>query len=527
MSPRPSAPMRHEPPPEANGPGTGLIIDGLSKSFTGVRALDDVSMHFPRGEITALLGQNGSGKSTLIKILAGFYAPDPGGRITVDGADLTLPVHPHAAHAAGLRFLHQDLGLVDALSVADNFAFTVGFRASLLGRVPQRRLDRQVTALLDQFEIDVSPRTEVGRLTPTERTMIAIARAFADEDAGGRVRTNVLILDEPTAALPASEVDRVFKALDRVRDAGGTVIFVSHRIDEVQRLADRLVVLRDGRVVERTGAAGLTAEDIVTMIVGKGVERSYPARRCPPGDVVGPGRRLSGSRRQDVDFELRAGEIVGVTGLLGCGRSELLRLVAGAQTPRSGQLLVDGQEVRYRSARDAVGAGVALVPQERRVQGCVPAMSVQANITLPGLRSFWRGGRLRYAQEREAARQAIDELDIRPRDPGRPIALLSGGNQQKAVLGKWIRLHPRVLVLDEPTQGVDIGAKHEIGQIIRRLADEGVAVLVGSSDFEELVPLCDRALVLSRGRLVADVSRDELSEERLTLLSTGSKGAAA
>ncbi|MEU6192227.1 sugar ABC transporter ATP-binding protein [Streptomyces sp. NPDC047061] len=527
MSPRPPAPMRHEPPPDVAGPPTGLVIECLSKTFTGVRALDDVSVEFPRGQITALLGQNGSGKSTLIKILAGFYAPDPGGRITVGGAELRLPVHPHAAHAAGLRFLHQDLGLVEDLSVADNFAFTAGFRSSLLGRIPQRRLDRKVAEMLDQFEIDVSPRTNVGRLTPTERTMIAIARAFADEDETGRVRTNVLILDEPTAALPASEVDRVFRALDRVRAADGTVIFVSHRIDEVQRIADRLVVLRDGRLVESTDAEGLTAESIVTMIVGKGVERSYPARLRAPGDVVVAGRQVSGPRLQGVDFELRAGEVLGVTGLLGCGRSELLRMVAGAQTPHSGQLLLDGREVHHRTPRDAVGAGVALVPQERRAHGCVPAMSVQENITLPGLRSFWRGGRLHREQEQAVAWEAIEDLDIRPRDPARPIALLSGGNQQKAVLAKWIRLRPRVLVLDEPTQGVDIGAKHEIGQIIRRLADEGVAVLVGSSDFEELVPLCDRALVLSRGRLIADVPREQLGEERLTLLSTGSKGAAA
>ncbi|HWI22471.1 MAG TPA: sugar ABC transporter ATP-binding protein [Baekduia sp.] len=498
----------------------GLYVKGISKAFAGTQALDDVTAHFPRGSITALLGQNGSGKSTLIKILAGFYSPDGDGQVTIGGVDLDLPVNPRLAHAAGLRFLHQDLGLVAEHSIADNFAFADRYEARMLGRIRQRRENARVARALERFGIDAKPGTMVANLTPTERTMVAIARAFIDEKDAPEIRSNVIIMDEPTASLPASEVDRVFGALEHVRDAGGTVVFVSHRIDEVLRIADRLVVLRDGKMVTDRSMEGLKAPDVVTLIIGHSVERGFSDREAPSPEVVLEARGLTGRRLKDVDLELHRGEILGVTGLLGCGRSELARIVAGAQPAAAGTLVVDGEPIRFTSPRDAIAAGIGFVPQERRSHGCIPDMSVRENLTLSGLGHYWRGGWLRQGEERSEAWNVIEEFDIRPADPDRAVAKLSGGNQQKAVVAKWTRLKPRVLVLDEPTQGVDIGAKREIASIARDLADQGVAVLVGSSDVDELVELCDRVLVLNRGEIVADVDRRELSEERLTLLST-------
>lgn len=495
----------------------GLVVSGINKTFAGTRALQDVSARFAAGSITALLGQNGSGKSTLIKILAGFYKPDPGeGSVKINGDYLDLPADPKRVEAAGIRFLHQDLGLVTEMSVVDNFAFVNGYSTGRAARISRSTMTERVQASLDRLGVKVNPWAKVADLTPTERTMIAIARAFAADIHGTELR--VLVLDEPTAALPAHEVETVFAALRQVREAGCAVIFVSHRIDEVMQICDQLVILRDGKLIEQRAMAGLRAEELVALIIGKSVVRSYPPRTSGPGEVAISARGLCGFRLDDVDISVRSGEIVGVTGLLGCGRSELARLLSGAQTPKSGEISLQGRAVRFPTPRDAVRAGVTHVPQERRRDGCIPAMNVRENLTLSGIGPFWRGGILRRSLEDRMTKEIIQNYDVRPANGEALMSGLSGGNQQKAILGKWTRLRPRVLILDEPTQGVDIGAKHEIGQIIRDLADEGVAVVVGSSDFDELVPICDRVLVLDRGHIVADVSAAELTVGRLTML---------
>lgn len=504
---------------------SGLVIKNISKTFIGTKALDNISAYFPSGSIIGLLGRNGCGKSTLIKILCGFYEPDPGaGEILVGGRPLTLPISPRESYAAGLRFLHQDLGLVHEMTVADNFAFANGFPAPLLGKIQKRSFHDQVAAALRRFEIQVSPTDKVADLTPTERTMIAIARAFHGDKQSAVRSPAVLALDEPTAALPASEIERVFKALYQVRDDGGTVIFVSHRIDEVMQICDRLVVLRDGRLITDQELAGLKAADVVTLIVGQSVERTYTPRVRQPGKELLGVEALSGPRLRNVDLRVRSGEIVGVTGLLGCGRSELIRMICGAQFPTAGDIKIEGKSVvthyRFRHPRDAKAVGIGYVPQDRRTHGCLPTHRMRENISLTDLRPFFRGGLIRKSLERAETMKAVRELSIRPPDPEKTVARLSGGNQQKVVLAKWIRLRPKILALDEPTQGVDIGAKHEIGQLIRNLADEGVAIIIGSSDFEELVPLCDRVLVLDRGSLIANVPAESLSEEKLTMLST-------
>ncbi|WP_437773365.1 sugar ABC transporter ATP-binding protein [Arthrobacter sp. KNU40] len=500
-------------------PSGGLTVAGISKTFIGTRALDGVTAHFPSGQITALLGENGSGKSTLIKILAGFHHPDEGGRLAVAARELPTPVAPARAHEAGLRFIHQDLGLVGGLSVADNFSFVNGYGSRLIGPLRRRGLRRRVQDALARFDIDVSPDALIDSLSPTEKTMVAIARAFVDDPSQPDIRDRVLILDEPTASLPAGEVETVFKALRRARAQGATLIFVSHRIDEVRDLCDRLVVLRDGRVTADQDLDGLSVREIVNLILGREFTRIRAVARSISDEVVLQCIGLNGPRLDDVNLSLRGGEIVGITGLLGCGRSELTRLLTGAQKPVAGQVLVKGSPVGS-SPRSAISAGIASVPQNRRTEGCLPAMSLRQNITLADLRPFWRAGWLHQAAEKDATRSAIQEFGIRPAATEKPLAKFSGGNQQKAVVAKWTRVGPTVLVLDEPTQGVDIGAKQDIASIIAGLAEKGVGIIVASSDYEELVNLCDRVLVLNRGRVIADVPREDLTESHLIVLST-------
>ena len=506
------------PPPQPSGEG-GLIAMNLSKTFAGTKALDRVSAHFPAGTITALLGQNGSGKSTLIKILAGFYQADPGGQVSVGGQMLPANITPKIAHEAGLRFIHQDLGLVESLTVADNFAFVNGWSTPMLGAIPAKHLQNRVARALEEFSVSVRPTALISELTPTQRTMVAIARAFAAEDTTV-ARDRVLILDEPTASLPADEVHFVFGALQRARDAGAAVIFVSHRIDEVREIADRLVVLRDGRVTADRDLEGLDVKGIVNLILGREFVRVRAEARSIGEDVVLDGAGLMGRILKGVDVTVRSGEIVGVTGLLGCGRSELTRIVTGAQAPRGGRIRLNGVDVSFASPREAIAVGIGSVPQNRRADGCIPDMNLRENATLGNLKPFWRGGRLMRDAERAEARRIIGDYDIRPPLTEKALSKFSGGNQQKAVVAKWVRLGPKLLVLDEPTQGVDIGAKQEIAGIVARLASDGVAVLVGSSDFEELVNLCDRVIVLNRGHKIAEVPRSDLSESHLTLLST-------
>jgi ABC-type sugar transport system ATPase subunit len=503
---------------EATGQRIALQVEGVSKAFDFTQALDDVSMMFPRGTITGLLGQNGSGKSTLIKILAGFHTPDAASAIRVHGEVLPIPVKPQDVRRAGMHFLHQDLGLVPELTIADNLAFTEGFGSPLLGLIKPRAEERRVQKVLSRFAIRGRPETLVASLSPTERTMVAIARVFQSEGRGERSR--ILFLDEPTASLPASETQRVFAALRSARDAGGTIVYVTHRLDEVLELADRVIVLRDGKVIAEQDLSDLGVGDLITMIVGRAVERGFPRAGEVRAHVTLRVDAIQARRLDGVGVLVRSGEIFGVTGLQGCGRSELARVIAGAQPPKGGAVYVDGDLVPPGDLRSAIAAGVAYVPADRRTSGCIPLMSVRQNITLGDLSTFWRYGWLQDGRERTEVARLMKHYDIRPPRGERPVGTLSGGNQQKVVVAKHLRLKPKLLILDEPTQGVDVAGRRDIGVMICDLADQGVAVVLCSSDFDELVQLCDRVLVLDRGRAVATVTRDELSEERLTLLCT-------
>ncbi|GAB91301.1 putative ABC transporter ATP-binding protein [Gordonia rhizosphera NBRC 16068] len=514
--------MRTSPSSSAVSPA--LSVHNLSKTFAGQRALDDVTFDLHRGKITALLGMNGSGKSTLIKILAGVYQPDPGATIEVSGDSLALPVSPGAAHRAGLRFLHQDVGLVDALTIADNFAFVDRFRRNAFGRINRKAQYRHVSRTLEHFGIDERPDRLVSELDPTTRTMIGIARAFQDEEEAGEAAfaRNILILDEPTASLPAGEVDRVLDILRTLRSHGGTAIYVSHRIDEVRQIADRMVILRDGKLVDDKDLGALTESQIVDDIVGQKLEKVQlrgAAER--EGDIVLKVRGLRGPRLAGLDLDLRSGEVLGIAGLVGCGRSEMVRILAGAQRRSAGVVEVGGREHSAADPASAITAGVACVPQNRRVDGCVLPMTVGENLTLGRLREFTnRAATVRSGTELADSLAKVAAYNIKPPSLSKPIATLSGGNQQKVVVARAASHRPAVLLLDEPTQGVDALAKQEIWNLVRQLADSGTGVILASTDFSELETLADRVIVLDRGRQVAEVTGDDINESQLAALSS-------
>ena len=453
-------------PGQANTARTVLSIRKLSKTFLGQRALSDVDFDLRAGEVHALLGQNGCGKSTLIKCLAGYHEPDPGAEFRLDDELLPTPYQPADATRAGLVFVHQDLGLIPNLSVAENFAIARSFDAKPLRRIHWKVIAARAVAELRTLGHDIDPRTLVGRLSVAEQTIVAIARALASAEEGAKV----LVLDEPTAALPdarrtvttgsRNEVDLLFAAVRKVVAGGVGVIYVSHKLHEILELADRATTLRDGRLVGTTPVAALSEKDLIKIIVGR--EVATVTREHEPveiGERLLQVQGLSGRRVRDMSFTVNRGEVIGVAGMLGSGRSELARLLFGAQQPSAGTISLHGAAVQLRDPRAAVKNGVALIPEDRRGQGGQLQMSVGQNLMLPAINSYFRRGRLATAAMRSRVTELIGEYQISPADPTRKFGVLSGGNQQKVVIGKWLAVSPELVIFDEPVQGVDVGAR--------------------------------------------------------------------
>ncbi len=487
--------------------GHALELEGMTKSFGSTRALVEVGFTVSAGRIHALLGGNGSGKSTLIKALAGVQAADSG-TVTVGGRIFDARALTAArAWAAGLRFVHQQSSTFPDLSIAENLALGHGYETGAGGRVRWRRLRSRAGAVMDRFGIHADPETSVGELGPAMRTMVAIARALQDQEAA---HEGVLVLDEPTASLPPAEVDVLLAAIQRYAEAGQTIIFVTHRLDEVLRVADEVTVLRDGHVAARLGREGLDHDALVAGIMGEAVEPERVERTGAAGAVffrsVAPGGGA---------VEVRAGEVVGVAGLLGSGRTALLRSFFGAG-PRPVSVELDGIERRLNRPRDAIDAGIAYIPEDRTADAAFGELGVKENISITLLHDHWVGV-FRTASERCAARQLMGSLSIKAASEEAPLGSLSGGNQQKVILARWLQRTPRLLLLDEPTQGVDIGARIEIHRIVRDLASRGAGALVVSSDSAELAALCDRAIVIRRGRVVDEVRAGDLTEEALNI----------
>lgn len=502
-----------------------LRLRHLSKQFGGTRALDDVALDVAAGSVHGLLGHNGSGKSTLIRILAGYHAPEPGGELELNGAAVRLPLRAGQFRELGMAFVHQDPGLLPALTVTENLRIGA-FARGMLGHVSWRREADAVAALLAEFGIDCDPLARVERLRPWQRPLLAIVRAVdevrrltaPDGVVGTGTRNGLLVLDEPTAGLGDASVERLFAVIQRVKQAGFGVLFVSHDLDEVLTITDQVTVLRDGRVAGDGVTRTLGKQTLVDMIVGRHVERHpHAAAETARGPPLVAVRDLRGSGVRDVSFGVGRGEILGMTGLIGSGFAEVGALLAGALPARSGRLRIAEEEwaVPSLTARRAIAAGIAYVPADRLRTGCVGELTVAENIGLPVLDRLVRGFMLAHSALTQHAAALCHRFDVRPPDPTLPVESLSGGNQQKALLAKWLQLSPRLLVLEEPTQGVDVGAREQIFAAIRAWAADGASVLCLSGDHEQLALLCQRVLIFRRGRIAAELTGVDVTEERM------------
>lgn len=477
-------------------------LNGVSKTYPGTRALDEVSFAVVPGAVHALLGGNGSGKSTLVKILAGVVRADPGSSLDLGGHAVDLHRWSSGdAWTAGLRFVHQNPGLLPGMSVAENLAIGTGYLRRRTGRIDWAAQHRRARAILDRFRIRADSRTPIDALGPATQTMIAIARALWDRSHSGE---GMLVLDEPTAALPRSEVDLLLGAIRGFAAAGQTILLVSHRLDEVLEVADDITVLRDGKHVATRPAVGLAKRDLAAMIVGHDVGGSSRPSPEPMTDAA-PVLSVTDSRpgpEPAVTLHVRPGEIVGIAGLLGSGRTTLLRTIFGATPARSVMIRVDGKPVAFRNPREAMANGVAYVPDDRAASAAFPNLTVRSNLSMANVAKYWRSGWFDHGDEGRDSAAAIAAFSIKCASDREPLLTLSGGNQQKVVLARWLRREPRLLLLDEPTQGVDVGARAEIARLIHQAASRGTAVVVTSSDFEELIELSDTIAVVANGRIV-------------------------
>jgi ribose transport system ATP-binding protein len=488
-----------------------LEVKGLTKTFAGQRALDDVSVTVAAGEIHALVGMNGSGKSTFVKVLAGFHEPDPSDALSVNFCGEPVGLHDHSWTRA-FHVIHQDLALIPTMNVLENIAIGSGFLTDRTGRIRWKAEKARARRSLERLGLEIDPELPISRLSRAEATMVAMARAldgWAEEEPG------LLVLDEPTAALSGPEVDQVIEAMRSVRDRGAGVLFVSHRLDEIFRVADRVTILRDGRVVQSAPVASFDYDGLVHAIAGEESERMYK----PAGgtsNVLLSARNLRGRRVQDLSLGLREGEILGIAGLRGSGREDVAGLLFGCERKVSGSMTLAGRALRFPiDMRDAITGGLALVPADRLQAGGLPKLSMRENIVISELKSLAPRIRLVRTRERTDVARWMKDVGIAPHAPERPMEQFSGGNQQKAVIARALRTRPRVLLLDEPTQGVDIHAKVAIHSLLARTTEQGMGILVCSSELDELIRLCNRVLVLREGRVWAELADAELTEHAL------------
>jgi ribose transport system ATP-binding protein len=483
-----------------------LQMTGIVKTFPGVRALGGVDLTVRAGEVHCLLGQNGAGKSTLIKVLAGAHQPDEGEIVWL--GETTPLSSPVAALRMGVATMYQELDLIPGLSVADNIF--LGHERAKFGFTKDREARKQATALLKRLgHPEIPPNREVGELSAAGQQLVSMARALAHD-------AKLIVMDEPTAALAADEVTNLFRVVADLTKAGVAVVYISHRLEEIREIGHRVTVLKDGKTVASGLPADTPTSDLVALMSGKRVETVYPHREESTVDESREVLRVEQLGRDnefaDVNFTVHAGEILGIAGLVGAGRSEILETIFGARKADNGQVFVNGKQLRPGDVKAAVNAGVGLAPEERKSQALVMEMTVAENVTMASMGAYSKFGFTDRARELRDSRAKLEDLDLRPSDPRRGINTLSGGNQQKAVVARWLVHGCRVLLLDEPTRGVDVGARAELYKLIRELAADGVALVLVSSEMPEVLGLADRVLVLREGRVVHEAPADELTE---------------
>ena len=498
-------------------PAPLLQVSGVVKTFPGARALDGVDLEVVPGEVHCLLGQNGAGKSTLIKVLAGAHQPDEG-ELRIDGQVVTIP-HPVAALKHGIATMYQELDVVDGLTVAENLY--LGHELSAGGFTRRSEAARRTREIMQRLgHPEIGPHTEVGDLSAAGKQIVSMGRALSHE-------ARVIVMDEPSAVLDSEEVEKLFAVVDQLTATGVAIIYISHRLEEIRRIGDRITVLKDGRTVAQSlSVADTPTNELIRLMTGRSIEYVFPQKDGPKSDAeVLLEVEALGLRGEfaDVGFSVRAGEIVGLAGLVGSGRSEILETIFGARRATSGTVKVAGKRLAPGSVPRAVSAGIGLAPEERKSQALLLEEPIYRNVTLSNFSRYAKGSFLDERGERAAAETHTGSLDLRPANVLRDARTLSGGNQQKVVLARWLARGCRILLLDEPSRGVDVGARAEIYALIRRLADDGAAVVVVSSEIPEVIGLSDRVLVISEGRIVHESPADKIDEHAvLDLVMEGS-----
>ena len=486
-----------------------LEMRSITKRFPGVVALDGVDFELERGEVHVLLGENGAGKSTLVKMLAGAYRPDEG-EILLDGEAASISSATDA-QKLGISTIYQEFNLVPQFTVAENIF--LGRQPRRFGFVDRRKMREEARKLLDRMKVLVDPDALVSNLGVAQRQMVEIAKALS-------LNARILIIDEPTASLSGQEVERLFEIVRGLKEEEVAMIFISHHLEEVSEIGDRVTVLRDGKVVDRVPASTKHSE-LVRMMVGRSVEAQFPRRRPEVGEVLLEVKNLSREGvLEDVSFSLRAGEVVGVAGIVGAGRTELARAIFGADPGDAGEVWVEGRRMERGDPREAKRRGMGFVTEDRQGQGIVPPLSVAENLGLASLKRNTHVGLVNRREQRKQARKMIEDLNIRTPGPEQEIRFLSGGNQQKTVIGKWLLADSKVLIMDEPTRGIDVGARVEIYELMNELTENGAGILMISSDLPEVLGMSDRILVMSGGRITGELSVEEANGENVMALAT-------
>jgi rhamnose transport system ATP-binding protein len=488
-----------------------LELKKISKSFSGVEVLHEVSFSLRPGEVHALLGENGAGKSTLVKVITGVYHPD-NGEINLNGAHVHFG-DTRESRQAGIAAIYQELSLFPDLGVAENI-FVGRQPVTLGGRVDWRKLYSEAGKLLESLGVHLDLKQKARSLSIAQQQMVEIARAFS-------IHARILIMDEPTSSLTLNEVADLFRLVRRLRADGTAIIFISHRLEELFEIADRVTVLRDGSYVDTQLMKDVTRDDLIRMMVGRTITNLYPKQNVQAGDVVLKVEQLTrvGVFR-DVSFELRRGEILGMAGLVGAGRTNVARAIFGVEPSTGGRIQIEGRDVVITSPQQAIKLGLAYVPEDRQLHGLIPAMHITSNISLPMLQEYARRGWLQDKAERKAAHDAACQMEVRANNIWQQARELSGGNQQKVVLAKWLSTNPRILILDEPTRGIDVGTKAAVHALMSKLAAEGMAILMISSELPEILGMSDRVLVMREGLVTGHFTRAEATQEKIITAAT-------
>jgi len=488
-----------------------LELKDISKRFSGVEVLHQVPFTLKRGEVHALLGENGAGKSTLVKVVTGVHQADEG-EILLDGVP-TIFNDTHESRQAGIAAIYQELSLFPDLDVAENI-FVGRQPTTAAGRIDWRKLYAQAEELLTSLGVHLELKHKARSLSIAQQQMVEIARAFS-------INARILIMDEPTSSLTLNEVDDLFRIVRRLRDEGAAIIFISHRLEELFELADRVTVLRDGAFVDTRELKDVTRDDLIRMMVGRTITNLFPKQDVKAGNVVLKVDHLTREGAfQDMSFELREGEILGMAGLVGAGRTNVARALFGVEPATSGTIHLQGKEVRMTSPQQAIALGLAYVPEDRQLHGLIPPMNITANISLPMLPKYARRGWLRDQVERSAAFSAAVQMEVRANNIWQKARELSGGNQQKVVLAKWLSTKPVILILDEPTRGIDVGTKAAVHALMSKLASEGMAILMISSELPEVLGMSDRIIVMHEGHLTGHFFREEATQEKIISAAT-------